>query len=202
MRTLLWVIALSMPVGEGLTTQGGVDFSGRWILVAPSAATSDAPPVLSVRQSLVTTNVRGEPMPPFFKEITVEREVPGGTRAETYQIGVAGGSVRGIGGGTAAPPQEHFAVRWEGNVLVFERGSYTGRSPETGVWTERREVWSFDADGRLHVVIESRGSTGSDRDPRSRVPATVTPRRQTSQAVKRLRSLKRAVAAGLRGLRV
>ncbi len=100
MRTLLWVIALCMLVGEGLTAQRGIDFSGRWILVSPSAATSDAPRALSVRQSLLTTNVRGEPMPPFFKDITVEREIQGDTRADTYQIGVVGGIVRGIVGGT------------------------------------------------------------------------------------------------------
>jgi hypothetical protein len=41
---------------------------------------------------------------------------------------------------------------------VFERGSYTGERRETGVWYERREVWSLGADNRLHVVTVTRSA--------------------------------------------
>ena len=158
MRTPLSAIALSMFGGAFVQAQNGVDFTGRWILKSPSSASAETPRALSVRQSLVTTNVRGEPMRPFFKDITIEREVEGSTPAETYQIGVVGGFVGGLG--TAG---SHYAVEWDGNVLVFESGSYTGQRPETGVWTERRETWSLDSDGRLHVAITTRSPNDAPR---------------------------------------
>jgi hypothetical protein len=158
MRAPLSAIALSMLVGAFVRAQDGIDFTGRWILESPSAASAETPRALSVRQSLVTTNVRGEPMRPFFKDITIEREVEGSTRAETYQIGVVGGVVGGLGGSG-----RHYAVKWDANVLVLESGSYTGQIPETGVWTERREAWSLDSDGRLHVVITTRSPTDALR---------------------------------------
>jgi len=52
-------------------------------LDSPSPESAEIPRALSVRQSLVTTNVRGEPIGPFFKDITIEPEVEGSTRAET-----------------------------------------------------------------------------------------------------------------------
>lgn len=165
MRTPLPAVALSMLIRAFVQAQDGVDFSGRWILESPSSASAEAPRALSVRQSLVTTNVRGEPMTPFFKDITIEREVEGSTRAETHRIGVVGGVAGGLisTSGTAGNPRGHQAVKWEANALVFESGSYTGQSPETGVWTARREAWSLDPDGRLHVVITTRGSSDAAR---------------------------------------
>jgi hypothetical protein len=157
MRPLL-AIALSMLLGAFAQAQDGIDFTGRWILDSPSPASAQAPRALSVRQSLVTTNVRGEPMRPFFKDITIERQVEGSTSAETYQIGVVGGVVGGVGTGG-----RHYAVKWDANVLVFENGSYTGQTPETGVWTESREAWSLDSEGRLHVVITTRSSSDPPR---------------------------------------
>ncbi|HEY1307955.1 MAG TPA: hypothetical protein VGF24_30590 [Vicinamibacterales bacterium] len=160
MRTPLSAIALSIFVGAFVQAQDGVDFTGRWILETPSLTSAETPHALSVRQSLVTTNVRGEPMRPFFKDITIERQVGDGGPAETHLIGVVGGVVGGLTStsDTAGSPREHHAVKWDANALVFESGRYTGQSRETGVWTERREIWSLDSDGRLHVVITTRGS--------------------------------------------
>ncbi len=154
-----------MLLGAFVQAQDGVDFTGRWVLETPSLASAETPHALSVRQSLVTTNVRGEPMRPFFKDITIERQVEGGSRAETHQIGVVGGVVGGLTStsGTTGSLREHHAVKWDANALVFESGRYTGQSRETGVWTERREVWSLDSDGRLHVVITTRGSSDAPR---------------------------------------
>ena len=165
MRTPLSAIALGMLVGAFVHAQDGVDFTGRWILESQSSASAETPRALSVRQSRVTTNVRGEPMRPFFKDITIEREVEGSTRAETHQIGVVGGVVGGLTStsGTAGSRRGHHAVKWDTNALVFESGSYTGQSPETGVWTERLEAWSLDSDARLHVVITTRGSNDAPR---------------------------------------
>jgi hypothetical protein len=158
-------IALITLAGVLVQASDGVDFTGRWILESPPPAPAGTPRALSVRQSLVTTNVRGEPMRPFFKDIIIDREVDGATRHERHQIGVVGGVVGGIllTGGVATNPQGHHAVKWDANALVFESGSYTGQSPETGVWTERREVWSLDSNGRLRVVITIRGSSDAPR---------------------------------------
>jgi hypothetical protein len=159
MGKALWVVVLTVLVGLSLPAQDGPDFTGRWVLESPSQPAPDTPRTLTVRRSLVSTNVRGEPMRPFFKDITIEREFESSTRSETHQIGVVGGVVPGLGSdGTPSGPRYHHAVRWDANALVFESGSYTGQSPATGVWTERGESWSLDSDGRLHVVITTRSS--------------------------------------------
>ena len=103
-------------------------------------------------------------MRPFFKDITIEREFESGTRSETHEIGVVGGvlPVPGSDGRTSGPNQHH-AVRWDSNALVFESGTYTGQSAETGVWTERREVWSLDSNDRLHLMITTRSSVDALR---------------------------------------
>jgi hypothetical protein len=55
------------------------------------------------------------------------------------------------------------AVRWEGNALAIERGSRTGPIPETGVWTERREVWSLEVADRFRMAITSRSSVDDSK---------------------------------------
>jgi hypothetical protein len=74
-------------LGSGLAAQEKPDFSGSWILESGSSG-ADIPQALSVSQSLVRTNVRGEPTNPFFKDITVTRALATGTRSDTYPIGV------------------------------------------------------------------------------------------------------------------
>jgi hypothetical protein len=139
------------------------DFSGRWVLEGPQPAAPETPRTLTVRQSLVRTNVRGEPMEPFFRDLTVERQFESATHSETYWIGTSGGSVggsvTGSGGGSRTGPSTHISVKWEGRSLVIESGSYTGSTPESGVWTQRREVWALDPDGCLRVTISTRSSS-------------------------------------------
>jgi hypothetical protein len=155
----LCLVVLPFVIGAALGAQDQPDFSGRWILESPSQTAPDIPRVLSVRQLLVRTNVRGEAMEPFFKDIDIDREFETVTRSETHQIGVMGGVVPGVRrDGSPDGPRRHHAVKWDGNALVFEGGSYTGQTREAGVWTERREVWSLDLDDRLRVTITSRGS--------------------------------------------
>jgi hypothetical protein len=52
---------------------------------------------------------------------------------------------------------------WEGNALTIERASHTGPTRETGVWTERREVWSLEAANRLRVAVTSRSSVDDSK---------------------------------------
>jgi hypothetical protein len=152
-------IILSLLAATALAIQDTPDFSGRWVLVS-GAPTGDAVArAMVVRQSLVRTNVRGEPITPFFKDIAIEREFAAATRSETLPIGVVGGFVAGIArGATPAGPRGHHAVKWDGSALVFEHGTYTGDARQTGTWAERREVWSLEPDGRLRVTITTRSS--------------------------------------------
>jgi hypothetical protein len=159
-----WSIALIMLATVGVAAQDKPDFSGRWILTTPQQSDTDTPLALSVRQTLVRTTVRGDPMEPFFRDITIERQFETGTRSETHPIGVQGGTVSGLrADGSPSGPTAHHAVKWDGNALVFESGSYTGQRPETGVWSEHREIWSLDADGRLRVAITTRSSGDGSR---------------------------------------
>ena len=95
-RTTPCVVVLLVAVASQLAAQAEPDFSGRWLLESRSPSASDIPTTLSVRQSLVSTNVRGEPMKPFFKDITVVRELESGVRSDTYLIGVEGGTLPGV----------------------------------------------------------------------------------------------------------
>jgi hypothetical protein len=145
---LVAVIVLSPP----LQSQSQPDFSGTWTLDSRPAA--DTPVRITVKQVLVRTNVRGEPIAPLFRQIVITRA----GRTESYDIGAIGGSMSGIVGGPVSPLRTHQRLAWEEQVLVIESGSYTGGARETGDWTERREAWSIDSDGRLRVRISTRGS--------------------------------------------
>ena len=145
-----------------------------WILSTPQQSDTDIPLALSVRQTLVRTTVRGDPMEPFFREITIERQFETGTQSETHLIGVQGGTVSGRrADGSPTGLNTHHAVKWDENALVFESGSYTGPYPETGAWPERRETWSLEADGRLRVAITRRSSGDGSSYRDTAVSATV-----------------------------
>lgn len=155
--TLLGIVCLL--TAAPLVAQDKPDFSGRWVLVSGASAGDDVARALVVRQSVARTNLRGEPMRPFFKDILIEREFASAMRSETLPIGVVGGFVSGIAkGSTPTGPRAHHVVKWDGSALVFEHGTYTGDTRQTGKWSERREVWSLEPDGRLRVAITSRSS--------------------------------------------
>jgi hypothetical protein len=154
-------LGLIVLVTMSLATQEQPDFSGRWVLAVPAQPGRDSPPVLSVSQSLARTTIRGDPMKPFFKDITIERQLETGSFSESHAIGVESGSVAGPQPGG---PKTIHRVRWEGTSLVFEDGRYTGQSPGAGAWDERREVWSLDPDGALRIVI---AVTSSAAEPRT-----------------------------------
>ena len=102
-------------------------------------------------------------MEPSFLQITIERQFDARVDTENHAIGILGGVVHGLrADGTPGGPTTHHAVRWEGTTLVFERGSYTGGNPARRPWSERRETWSLDPDGRLRVVTTTHGSDQPD----------------------------------------
>ena len=160
-----WSIALIMLATLGVAAQDKPDFSGRWVLATAQQSNMEIPLALSVRQTLVQTTVRGDPVEPFFRNISIVRQFETGTHSENHRIGVLSGTVPGLrADGSPHGPRAHHAVRWDGNALVLESGSYTGQGPETGVWTERREIWSLYPDGRLRVVITTRSSADASKN--------------------------------------
>ena len=151
-------VALIMLATVTVSAQTGPDFSGSWVLATPRES-ADVPSALSVSQTLLRTTATGNPMAPFFRDITIERHFESSSRSETHRIGMQGGIVPGLHhDGSSNGPTVRFSVRWEGQSLVFESGSHTGQLPEDGVWSERREVWTLDPDGRLRVMITTRSS--------------------------------------------
>jgi hypothetical protein len=163
-RQITRLLIVIVGAAVGLAAQDKPDFSGRWVLASSEQPGPDTPRALSVRQSIVRTTVRGEPMTPFFKDIAIDREFESGTRSETHAIGVIGGVVPGLRkDGSPDGPRGHHAVTWDQNALTFESGSHTGETPGTGVWAERREVWSLEPDGRLRVAITTRSSVDAAR---------------------------------------
>ncbi|HUR20264.1 MAG TPA: hypothetical protein VMZ90_05600 [Vicinamibacterales bacterium] len=130
MRTTTCFAVVVVLLGAGLAAQDKPDFSGSWTLESPPGA--DIPQTLSVTQSLRRANVRGEPMKPVFKDITVTRALASGKRSDTYEIGVVGVTVPGTARGSVNAPRTHHRVVWQEQALVIESGSYTGPAPETG----------------------------------------------------------------------
>ncbi len=163
MRPLLQAVALSLFVSALAHAQAGTDFTGRWTLEVPTQAPAETPLALSVRQSVVSVNVRGEPMTPFFRDIAIERALQDGTRSETRSIGIVGGLVGGRSPTGGPGLRTSYSTRWDGNTLVFENRSDTESGPEAGEWTERRETWSLDSRDRLHVTIATRSSSDPPR---------------------------------------
>ncbi|PYR59954.1 MAG: hypothetical protein DMF91_13455 [Acidobacteria bacterium] len=153
---------LSMLVAATVVAQDKPDFSGRWIRETSAGAGPDDARALTVRQPVVRTNVYGTPMPPFFKELSVDRQFGTDIVTETYQIGIEGGMVSGLSpanrGIIPEFSQTRFSVRWDDNRLVIDTGIYSGRTREAGPYTEHTEVWQLDGSGRLIVSTTDRGS--------------------------------------------
>jgi hypothetical protein len=100
-------------------------------------------------------------MQPFFRTITIERQFVDRAHTDTFDIGAEGGRVGGIVAGhdpLTPVPQTRFFVRWEGNRLVMDTGSYAGSSREAGPYTERTETWQLDEAGLLTVTMVDRRS--------------------------------------------
>jgi hypothetical protein len=164
-RCRSWSVGLALFAAVTLAAQERTDFSGRWVLDSPRESGPDIPSELTVRQSVARTTTTGEPMVPFFKDITIERRFASGITSETFAIGLVGGVVSGVARGApgngSAGTKGHYSVRWEGDSLVFESGTSTEQASGRSVWAERREVWSLQTDGRLRVVATHRSALES-----------------------------------------
>ena len=143
------------------------DFSGEWMLVEASGPASAPAPALTVRQAVTRTTRRGEPMAPWFSDLTVERQFKSGVVSESYKIGMSSGTVGGVSGERPSPQRDRttVTVTWKGASLIIKTGMYSGPPQEPDPYTEHEEVWSFDQSGRLLITI-------TDRSSRSQ-PATV-----------------------------
>jgi hypothetical protein len=104
-QTAAYFAVVAVLLESHPSAQGRPDFSGSWVLESASSDI-DIPQALSISQTLVGTTVRGEPMKPFFKDITVTRTFANGSSSETYQIASAWSSP------PAAPPTCLGASPW------------------------------------------------------------------------------------------
>lgn len=150
---VMWLVAR-------VAAQEHPDFSGRWRLQQTSADV-EMPVAMDVRQTLQTTNVRGEPMAPFYSDIAITRIRPEGAAETSYRIGVRGGFISGVAGPPGTRPPESRIdrdVHWDGAaLLILESGR--SRSPSTGdVSWERNERWTMLADGRIRIDVTTGGS--------------------------------------------
>jgi hypothetical protein len=169
MRTILWLLLLTSLVAAVVEAQEKPDFSGSWILQDPPQSSVDIPRVLTIRQPLRRTTARGEPMPPVFLDLTVEKHFESEVRTDTYHIGTEGGTgTFGAFGGSRSTSR--FSVRWDGDRLRIETKSYP--TSDTREYTEQNEVWWLDEQGRLLITVVDRRS---DSEPATR---TLTYRRQ------------------------
>jgi hypothetical protein len=78
--------AFVLVVSSVPQTPNEPDFSGAWELVQTSGTPSDPASVLTVHQTITRTTMRGEPMTPWFSDVTVARHFTTGVVAETYKI--------------------------------------------------------------------------------------------------------------------
>ena len=153
------LVASALLATGAVAGEGRPDFSGRWILETPRAPDPAIPRTVSVRQSPRAESPGGNSVRDF-QEIVVVREFTTGARADAYRIGVQGGTVSGIAGGKSPTGRQTFlGVAWDGGTLVIDTGDYPGRGAPRGRWEERREVWSLDREGLLHVVVSLKSST-------------------------------------------
>src|SRR3954471_22680792 len=130
------------------------DFSGEWVLVEATGTASDPAAALIVRQTVTRTTRRGEPITPYFDDLTVERHFKSGVESDSYKIGTIGGTV-----GSSRPGEwAAVAVTWQGENLIIRTGKYSGPSQASGPYTEHEEAWSFDPTGRLLITSTDRAS--------------------------------------------
>jgi hypothetical protein len=150
MRTIALVLVAVATVA-GAAVQRKPDVSGVWTLdmrLEPAAASARELTVHQETQRMMS--VRGGPVE--RTSITIQRHDANGVHSETYEIGTIGGTVDGDGSRTS------HSVKWVGQTLVIETGSYSGPPGNPGTFAERREEWSLAGRDRLVINAEDRSS--------------------------------------------
>jgi hypothetical protein len=155
-RDMVLLVALALLAATVQATPDQPDFSGRWVLDAPALANPDTARRLVVFQPITRTTVFGEPMKPAFLSISIRREGVSANSEETRLIGVVSGITPGLSkeGLTVGNSTREETV-WRRDSLVFANLSSGQDGPRTGDWTERREEWSLEPDGRQRVEISA-----------------------------------------------
>jgi hypothetical protein len=99
---------------------------------------------------------------PYFKTITVERELATPRRTDSYDIGISGGVVSGFAArGNDDPtdtPRSTYSLEWFGAQLLFTNASYSGKTKSSGPYTEHSELWTFEPRGRLVIRTSDESS--------------------------------------------
>jgi hypothetical protein len=159
---LLAVVAHVFGTVMAANAQPSMDFSGRWVLTS-SGAGSDAPQTMKIEQWMTSLNAYGEPISPGHLRISTEHSAPDGQTTHVREI--FGDQKLIVAASTADPAGWHgdYATKWDAGTLTITDRRYTGRSPRTGAWTERREAWSIAPDGTLVIEIITEGSKSTRR---------------------------------------
>ncbi len=128
------------------------DFSGRWVLIAPAPA--DVPAVLVVQQQVRRTDVRGNPMEPYWDLLSVEGDpAKRGIRSGIYHISMGGGVVPGIPPSSPPTPETRWSVLWQGDKLVIATEAWIEREGKRESYERHQEVWALGEQGRLEITV-------------------------------------------------
>jgi hypothetical protein len=138
---------LAYVIGGASATQAKPDFSGRWVLTASTDVNSNAAQELAISQADETP----------WTVLNIERRSKDGVRSERYRTGVRQFVERREG------PNTRLEAKWDGDTLVFERGTYSGRAPESRVDTMHEERWSIDPQGMLLIIVADRSASAEAR---------------------------------------
>jgi hypothetical protein len=151
-RNMMLFVALALFAATAQSIPEHPDFSGRWVIDTPAVVDPDTPRQLVVVQPIIRRNVLGESMKPAFLRIAIHREGAFGHTDETRVMGAMGGTVPGLSkAGLAIDNSTRVETVWRRDSLVLANLSYGPGGPGSGDWTERREEWSLQRDGRLRV---------------------------------------------------
>jgi hypothetical protein len=166
MRATICLLTIALlTASTGAQTAAQPACAGEWVLQLSQPTGATVARRLGVVQTVTSTNLRGEPMPPYVSQITVERTGADGVQTETLRLGIVGGMVGGVVSGGVSPPanRSDWSVTWDGARLVAYRRHEAAR----GVAAEHHEEWALDSAGRLVITTTTRAGE-------SRVVTTAT----------------------------
>jgi hypothetical protein len=132
------------------------NLAGEWHLEGPAAA--DLPTRVTIAQTVVPKKLPGDPIIRFYKNLTLERELPSGNVTTLYFDSLVAGTTGGMVRDGAPSNRSLVDSWWEGASLVLTTRDYSGEQREPAVWHEREERWTLLEADRLQVVVRVRGN--------------------------------------------